>query len=55
MNPETEFMFMMTETQARRLLSTAIEKYINSWNKEEVVDEIISDCFLSGTSLGTIG
>ena len=63
MNPSDDFLLVMTESQLKRLLIHAIDTYIE-WRpingicgtpKQEVVDEIVTDCILDGKYAGEIG
>ena len=59
MNPDDDFLLVLTESGLKQQLLKAINNYINSTSiscnaKEEVVDEIISDLLIHGKFAGTI-
>ena len=60
MNPEDDFLLVMTESQLKKLLVRAIEQYINSKSisgrpKQDIAEQIVTDCILDGKYAGTIG
>jgi hypothetical protein len=59
MNPEDDFLLVMTESQAKRLFIRAIDTYINSRStsgraKQEIAEQIVTDCILDSTYAGEI-
>ena len=60
MNPDDDFLLVLTESGLREQMLKAIANYINSTStsgnaRREVVDEIITDLIVHGKYAGTIG
>jgi len=60
MEPSDDFLLVMAESQLKRLLIHAIDTYINSRSvsgraKQEVAEQIVTDCILDGKYAGEIG
>ena len=60
MEPSDDFLLVMAESQLKRLLILAIDAYINSRSisgraKQEVAEQIVTDCILDGKYAGEIG
>ena len=60
MNPDEDFLLVMTESQAKRLFIRAIDNYLicrstTGRAKEEVAEQIVTDCILESKFAGTIG
>ena len=59
MNPDDQFLLVLTESGLKQQLTKAIDNYIkstctNGHAKQEVVDEIVTELIIHGKFAGTI-